>query len=67
MAFDGASVAVRSAALAALARLAENPLAQPLMKIALPQLRPLMWDPALAVRKAMAALLLTIGYVGSLL
>ena len=60
-------MAVRSAALAGLARLAENPLAQPLMKIALPLLRPLMWDPALAVRKAVADLLLTIGYVGSLL
>ena len=56
-------MAVRSAALIGLARLAENPLAQPLMKIVLPMLRPLMWDPALAVRKAMADLLLTIGYV----
>ena len=56
-------MAVRSAALTGLTRLAENPLAQPLMKIALPLLRPLMWDPALAVRKAMADLLLTIGYV----
>ena len=62
LAFDGASVAVRSAALVALARLAKNPLAQPLMKVVLPTLKPLIWDPALAVRTAMADLLLTIGY-----
>ena len=62
LAFDGASVALRSAALTGLARLAENPLARPLMKVVLPSLRPLMWDPALAVRIAMADLLLTIGW-----
>lgn len=61
LAFDGASVALRSAALTGLARLAENPLAQPLMNIVLPSLRPLMWDPALAVRISMADLLLTVG------
>ena len=62
LAFDGASVAVRSAALVALARLTKNPLAQPLMKVVLATLKPLIWDPALAVRTAMADLLLTIGY-----
>ena len=67
MAFDGASVAVRSAALIELAKLAENPLAQPLMKVVLPSLRPLIYDPALAVRTAMADLLLTIGYAWKLL
>ena len=67
LAFDAASVAVRSAALIGLAKLAENPLAQPLMKVVLPSLRPLIWDPALAVRTAMADLLLTIGYAWSLL
>lgn len=63
LAFDGACVAVRVAAVTGLAVLAQNPLTQPLMKVMLPTLRPLMWDSALAVRIALADMLLAIGYV----
>ena len=63
LAFDGACVAVRVAAVAGLAALAQNPLTQPLMKVMLPTLRPLMWDSALAVRIALADMLLAIGWV----
>lgn len=62
LAFDGACVAVRVAAVTGLAVLAQNPLTQPLMKVMLPTLRPLMWDSALAVRIALADMLLAIGY-----
>ncbi len=55
-------MAVRVAAVTGLAALAENPLTHPLMKVMLPTLRPLAWDSALAVRIALADMLLAIGY-----
>ncbi len=61
LAFDGAAVGVRLAALEGLELLAQNPLAQPLVKALLPGLRPALWDASLAVRAAFARFLLTIG------
>ncbi|CAL8463631.1 g3165 [Coccomyxa elongata] len=61
LAFDGACVGVRAAAVSGLAALAQNPLTHPLMKKMLPTLRPLIWDSALAVRVALADMLLAIG------
>ena len=42
--------------------LVDNPLAQPLLKLVLPRLGPLLHDPALKVRLALADLLLTVMY-----
>lgn len=61
LAFDGACVGVRAAAVSGLAALAQNPLTHPLMKKMLPTLRPLIWDPAVTVRVALADMLLAIG------
>ncbi|BDA48499.1 Condensin-2 complex subunit G2 [Coccomyxa sp. Obi] len=61
LAFDGACVGVRAAAVSGLAALAQNPLTHPLMKKMLPTLRPLIWDSAVAVRVALADMLLAIG------
>ena len=61
LAFDGAAAAVRVAALDGLALLAQNPLAQPLVRQLLPGLKPALWDASLAVRAALAGFLLTIG------
>jgi hypothetical protein len=61
LAFDGGSSAVREAAVLGIGVLVDNPLAQPLLKVMLPSLGPLMWDPSLAVRTAMADLLLSVG------
>ena len=58
LAFDGASPAVRAAVAEGLAGLADNALAQPLLRVVLPQLGALLCDPALRVRVAMAVLLL---------
>lgn len=43
--------------------LVDNPLAQPLLKVVLPKLGPLLHDTALKVRVALADLLLTVMYV----
>ena len=63
LAFDGTCVGVRAAAVSGLSALAQNPLTHPLMKKMLPTLRPLIWDPAVAVRVALADMLLDIGCV----
>jgi len=51
---------VRAAVVEGLAGLAPNPLAQPLLAALLPALRPLMCDAAVAVRTAMADMLLVL-------
>ena len=43
-----------------LASLVQNPLTQPLLKLMLPKLRPLVWDSAQRVRVAVADLLLAV-------
>jgi hypothetical protein len=60
LAFDGASACVRVAALQGVSRLVENPLAHPVLHAMLPQLAPLVFDPALKARVAMADLLLVV-------
>ena len=60
LAFDGSSAAVRGAVLRGLVLLVPNPLAHPLLARLLPQMAPLAHDSALAVRTAMADLLLAI-------
>ncbi|CAD7697938.1 unnamed protein product, partial [Ostreobium quekettii] len=60
LAFDGASVGVRSAVLRNLKKLIENPLSRPLLKGLLPQLAPLMHDPSKDVRVAFVDMLLSI-------
>ena len=57
LAFDAADSAVRAAVPAGMAELAVNPLAHPLLKLMLPQLKSLMHDSALRVRVGMATLL----------
>ena len=57
LAFDAADSAVRAAVPAGMAELAVNPLAHPLLKLMLPQLKSLLHDSALRVRVAMANLL----------
>ena len=54
-------MSVRVAAVHTLASLVPNPLAAPLLKALLPGLAPLLWDRALAVRVALADLLLAVG------
>jgi len=54
-------VGVRAAAVGAGAALVPNPLAAPLLRALLPGLAPLLWDRALAVRVALADLLLAVG------
>jgi hypothetical protein len=61
LAFDEAAVSVRAAAVRAAAALVPNPLAAPLLRALLPGLAPLLWDRALAVRVALADLLLAVG------
>ena len=61
LAFDAGAGGVRAAAVRAAAALVPNPLAAPLLRALLPGLAPLLWDRALAVRVAMADLLLAVG------
>ena len=58
--FDSASPGVRLAVVQGLTGLVDNPLAQPLLKMVLPKLGPLLHDRALKVRLAVADLLLTV-------
>ncbi len=58
--FDSASPGVRLAVVQGLTGLVDNPLAQPLLKVVLPKLGPLLHDKALKVRVALADLLLTV-------
>lgn len=51
---------MRQAVIQGLTGLVDNPLAQPLLKLILPRLGPMLHDPALKVRVAMADLLLTV-------
>eukprot|EP00775_Hariotina_reticulata_P006481 gene6481-6708_t len=60
LAFDAALPAVRVAVLEGLQLLVDNQHAQPVLKRALPQLAPLIWDSSASVRDAMADLLLCI-------
>ena len=60
MAYDSASPGVRQAVVQGLTGLVENPLAQPLLRLVLPRLGPLLRDAALKVRLAVADLLLTV-------
>lgn len=62
VAYDSTSPAVRQAVVQGLMGLVDNPLAQPLLKLILPRLGPLLHDPALKVRLALADLLLTVMY-----
>lgn len=60
VACDVASPGVRSAVVQGLTGLVDNPLAQPLLKMVLPKLGPLLHDKALKVRTAVADLLLAV-------
>ncbi|KAL0041759.1 hypothetical protein WJX79_003625 [Trebouxia sp. C0005] len=60
VAYDSSSPGVRLAAVQGLTGLVDNPLAQPLLKVVLPKLGPLLHDAALKVRVALADLLLTV-------
>ena len=60
LAFDAAAPAVRAAVVEGLASLVQNPLTQPVLKVMLPKLRPLVWDSAQRVRVAVADLLLAV-------
>lgn len=60
VAYDSASPGVRQAMVQGLTGLVENPLAQPLLRLVLPRLGPLLHDAALKVRLAVADLLLTV-------
>ena len=66
VAYDAASPGVRLAAVQGLTGLIDNPLAQPLLKVVLPKLGPLLHDRALKVRVGLADLLLTVMYACSL-
>ena len=63
VAYDSSSPGVRLAAVQGLTGLVDNPLAQPLLKVVLPKLGPLLHDTTLKVRVALADLLLTVMYV----
>lgn len=60
MAYDSASPGVRLAVVQGVTGLVDNPLAQPLLKVVLPKLGPLLHDKAVKVRTAVADLLLTV-------
>lgn len=60
LAFDGAAPAVRAAVAAGLATMVDNPLAQPLLKLLLPKLEPMLYDASAKVRMAFADLLLSL-------
>lgn len=60
VACDAASPGVRLAVVQGLTGLVDNPLAQPLLKMVLPKLGPLLHDKALKVRTAVADLLLAV-------
>ena len=63
---DASAVSVRVAALEGLARLVDNPMAQPVLKAALPRLAPLIGDGAARVRCALADVLLAVKSVRSM-
>ena len=63
---DASAVSVRVAALEGLARLVDNPMAQPVLKAALPRLAPLIGDSAARVRCALADVLLAVKSVRSM-
>ncbi len=65
LAFDEGAGSVRAASVRAVAGLAPNPLAAPLLRALMPGLAPLLWDRALGVRVAMADLLLAVGYAST--
>ena len=60
VACDSSSPVVRLAVVQGLGGLVDNPLAQPLLKMVLPKLGPLLHDKALKVRTAVADLLLAV-------
>lgn len=60
VACDSSSPGVRLAVVQGLGGLVDNPLAQPLLKMVLPKLGPLLHDKALKVRTAVADLLLAV-------
>ncbi|KAL0037621.1 hypothetical protein WJX77_005190 [Trebouxia sp. C0004] len=60
VAYDSTSPGVRLAAVQGLTGLVDNPLAQPLLRVVLPKLGPLLHDTALKLRVAVADLLLTV-------
>ena len=60
VAYDSASPGVRLAVVQGVTGLVDNPLAQPLLKVVLPKLGPLLYDKAVKVRTAVADLLLTV-------
>lgn len=60
LAFDASSPAVRAAVAEGLATLVDNSLAQPLLKVVLPQVKDLLFDSSTKVRTALADLLLSL-------
>ncbi|KAK9826218.1 hypothetical protein WJX74_000685 [Apatococcus lobatus] len=66
LAFDAADSGVRAAVPAGMAELVVNPLAHPLLKLMLPQLKSLLHDSAVRVRSAMATLLEVIAHIKGL-
>ena len=60
VACDSSSPGVRQAVVQGLGGLVDNPLAQPLLKMVLPKLGPMLHDKALKVRTAVADLLLAV-------